>query len=232
LAKKLHPDRNSNPDAKARFQEMTEAFRIVSDSERRANYDDPCDIPREQAAPADVSPVSCSRCGKVTAQPRYLIFRYVMGLLIVTRRNAWQGIYCVGCARKTSLCASAISALAGWWGIPWGPICTIGEIWRNAFGGIEPPRSRERLLWRNALAFASQGNNELSYALARELRTSGNREIASKAARLMDSLKMNGVNAKAAHLKSAWSTAPQFLALHLALLLIAPGLVLGIWVIF
>lgn len=39
LAKKYHPDINKEPDAEARFKEITEAYEVLSDDERRAVYD-------------------------------------------------------------------------------------------------------------------------------------------------------------------------------------------------
>ena len=39
LARELHPDVSSAPDADARFKEVVEAYEVLSDSERRATYD-------------------------------------------------------------------------------------------------------------------------------------------------------------------------------------------------
>lgn len=39
LARKLHPDVNNAPDAEARFKEVNEAYSVLSDERRRANYD-------------------------------------------------------------------------------------------------------------------------------------------------------------------------------------------------
>ncbi|HAW95008.1 MAG TPA: molecular chaperone DnaJ, partial [Phycisphaerales bacterium] len=39
LVRKLHPDVNKAEDASARFSEVQEAYDVLSDSEKRAQYD-------------------------------------------------------------------------------------------------------------------------------------------------------------------------------------------------
>jgi DnaJ-class molecular chaperone len=39
-ASQFHPDRNSGPDAPARFREVQEAYDVLSDDDKRKAYDD------------------------------------------------------------------------------------------------------------------------------------------------------------------------------------------------
>jgi DnaJ-class molecular chaperone len=39
-ASQFHPDRNSDPDAPARFREVQEAYDVLSDNDKRIAYDD------------------------------------------------------------------------------------------------------------------------------------------------------------------------------------------------
>ena len=39
-ASQFHPDRNSDPDAPARFREVQEAYNVLSDDDKRKAYDD------------------------------------------------------------------------------------------------------------------------------------------------------------------------------------------------
>ena len=40
LASLYHPDRNTDPDAPARFRQVQEAYNVLSDTDKRQAYDD------------------------------------------------------------------------------------------------------------------------------------------------------------------------------------------------
>jgi hypothetical protein len=230
LAKETHPDHSNSSNANARFQAINQAHEILGNPEKRAAYDNiQYQATREEDATSQiVEPVVCSKCHKITAQPRYAVFWYVVSVFLATFRNPLQGIYCATCARKVALQASIISAVVGWWGIPWGPIHTVKEILKNASGGYEPPDSREALLWRNAVAFASRGNGALAYALARDLRRARDEKISQGAIKLMEYLRSKGVDPDEAYLKPAWEKSSSQFALHLLALALVPAVIFAI----
>jgi DnaJ-domain-containing protein 1 len=168
LAKELHPDRHPNaPDATAKFQALNEAHAVLSDPEARARYDAACISTETRNEPRQsIDPVTCSSCGAVSAQPRYVIFWYVISLIFVTSRRTMQGVFCPSCAPKKALQASAITWLLGWWGFPWGPIWTVGALYRNLLNGTQPADVNAQILGRQALYFWDKGKLDLAAATA------------------------------------------------------------------
>ncbi len=223
LAKELHPDRNRGSEARVGFQALTEAYETLSDPKARSAYDAlRYTTPRSEASKPSkpLEPICCSRCGKVTVQPRETVFTYTVSILVASFRRPIRGIFCSYCARKTAFKATLISAFAGWWGFPLGPIFTIGSIIRNARGGSYSGSANERLLWFNTVAFLSQGKHAISYALAQRARAANNWLIAENATRLLANLKKKGVSAPA--LENSWATRPLDVIAHCALLVTLP----------
>lgn len=106
-------------------------------------------------------PAVC-KCGKITAQPRYIIFDLVWGRLTKVQRRGLSGIYCRSCADRTAIRASLITWLAGWWAWPNGPKETIKAIVTNIRGGRKPADRNARLLTRQSRAFRARGEMELA----------------------------------------------------------------------
>jgi len=175
-AMELHPDRNQDSGATDAFQRVNEAYRTLADPEARARYDtqaaerhaaapSPGPAGRPRPASAEGSgQVACSRCGAVTAQPRYVVFWRVIGLVFTTRRQAVQGVFCRACADAVAWRASAVTALLGWWGLPWGPPWTLRALWRNMMGGDRPGDANAALLRQLTLHFITTGNALLARA--------------------------------------------------------------------
>src|SRR5579862_6316592 len=76
--KLVHPDFNPADDAPQRFQTLTNAYRILRDPTMRTRYDTGgyalAPLSTVDFEDEEPDPLPCSRCGKVTAQPRYLVF--------------------------------------------------------------------------------------------------------------------------------------------------------------
>ena len=185
-------------------------------------------IPKSQNRDSELEPIRCSRCAKVTAQPRSTVFYKVVSIVLITTRAPMQGVFCSACAREVAFKASLISAFLGWWGFPWGPIWTISSICRNALGGRESNDLNEKLLWYNAVAFLSKGKLALSYALAQQLRKASNTEIAFDAVKLMDQLRAAGVPAASPLLRNPWTWNLPHLLAHVGLLIAIPGGAIGL----
>jgi hypothetical protein len=68
---------------------------------------------------------------------RFVIFPYTISLILMTlKRNS--SIYFIRpgeSSLKYSYGHVGVNLILGWWGIPWGPIYTIGSAYRHIVGG-------------------------------------------------------------------------------------------------
>jgi len=70
---------------------------------------------------------------------RFVIYRYTISIIIMTFRRS-SNIYFIKAGHNAiipGLKFTLLTMLLGWWGIPWGPIYTIGSIFRNLSGGVD-----------------------------------------------------------------------------------------------
>jgi hypothetical protein len=232
LAKIYHPDINQDPAAAERFKRVSLAYEILTDADKRGQYDaslpepEPEPPPPEPAEPP-VLPVLCSVCGEVTAQPRALTFRRVVGLGFTSRVTPVSGIFCKNCAARAALRQSAVTAVLGWWSLPLGPLVTLREMLRNALGGEARPDEDERLIWQNTRAFLAQGRLELALSLAQSLDRARDGLIRRGAQRVVEVLTARGLSSP--RLKFAWQARPALVA---GQVLMACAVPVAVWAAF
>jgi hypothetical protein len=83
---------------------------------------------------------------------RFVVYYYTISVGILTFRRS-SDIYYIAPGKSMiapGLPWMALSLLAGWWGIPWGPIYTIQSIWVNARGGRDMTREVAAVLTNQA----------------------------------------------------------------------------------
>lgn len=83
--------------------------------------------------------VTMPSSGRVLGAPRFVMYQYVVSLGIVSfkRSSGVKMIPAGGSRFLPGLPYTLVSLVAGWWGIPWGPLWTIQTILRNVGGGID-----------------------------------------------------------------------------------------------
>ncbi|WP_342422832.1 hypothetical protein [Paenibacillus sp. FSL E2-0178] len=79
--------------------------------------------------------------GSITSQiqqgGKFVIYTYCFSVILMTFRRS-SNIYFIRAdenAVAKGLKFTLLSAVVGWWGIPWGPIYTIGALITNLRGG-------------------------------------------------------------------------------------------------
>jgi len=149
-----------------------------------------------------LKPEPC-QCGKVTAQPRYVVFDIVWGRGSTLKRTAVSGVFCRSCADKAALRASLITWITGWWAWPTGPRETVKALLNNVRGGRKPADRNAQLLVRQAKAFRSNGDHALAHSIAKQaLVYARTKELR----RDVDGLLLSLSDHTAKHLKTRWET--------------------------
>lgn len=68
---------------------------------------------------------------------KFVVYQYCVSIVIITFKRS-SDIYFIragNSAAAKGLGFTLVSLLFGWWGIPWGPIYTIGSLVNNLSGG-------------------------------------------------------------------------------------------------
>jgi hypothetical protein len=70
---------------------------------------------------------------------KFVVFQYCVSIILMTFKRG-SDIYFKRANESTikhSIGFILISVLFGWWGIPWGPVYTIGSLHTNLSGGMD-----------------------------------------------------------------------------------------------
>lgn len=183
-AQELHPDLNPAPDAKEQFQRLGEAYAVLSDTERRRQYDESAlDAGRtrsgnatstassskaDEPRSAQWEPVTCHQCGAISALPRYREYRTVKSFIVTAFHSNECGVYCSNCDTRKALKATGITALLGWWSIQ-GMFLSVSALWNNLSADLRFKDKNVRLLAHQAGYFASRGRGDFARAVAEEV---------------------------------------------------------------
>jgi hypothetical protein len=68
---------------------------------------------------------------------RFVFFQYTISIIVLTFKRS-SGIQYIPAGKSSALKGlpyTLISLVLGWWGLPWGPIYTIGSLATNIGGG-------------------------------------------------------------------------------------------------
>lgn len=85
---------------------------------------------------------------------KFVVFEYCVSILIMTFKRG-TSIYFVKSDESTvkhSIGYTILTLLLGWWGIPWGPIYSIGSLYTNLSGGKDVTDEVLSHLNQNAVA--------------------------------------------------------------------------------
>jgi hypothetical protein len=85
-----------------------------------------------EAAPVDYR---CQVCGRQDETLRLVAYPYVFSLVVITFRRAFTGLWCWRHRLRYQGLAGMISAVLGWFGIPYGLFTTPAILWKLAKGG-------------------------------------------------------------------------------------------------
>ncbi|MBL4785237.1 MAG: hypothetical protein JKY49_07400 [Cohaesibacteraceae bacterium] len=114
-------------------------------------------------------PATCRDCGTSMDYPVVRVFEQVVGRGFGQSVHVHVGPFCKDCSARVALKASAVSALFGWWGLPFAPLVTVRALVRNTLGGKKAPDVEEYAMQKSMFALAGQGRPKKAHALALKL---------------------------------------------------------------
>jgi len=74
---------------------------------------------------------------------KFVMYQYCISIILMTFRRP-SSIYFVPAGKSAAVKGvgfTLLSLLLGWWGLPWGPIYTVGSVFKNLRGGEDVTQS-------------------------------------------------------------------------------------------
>jgi len=90
---------------------------------------------------------------------KFVLYQYCISIIVLTFRRS-SDIYFLKSGENPvvkGLPFTLLSLVAGWWGIPWGPIYTIQSVYNNSRGGKDVTAAVVNSLRTQAAASAPAG---------------------------------------------------------------------------
>lgn len=170
-------------------------------------------------------PIRCSKCGKITAQPRYVSFSRVTGFMQSGTLRGYGALLCAACAAEEAFGNSLHTLLFGWWG-GHGPFLSPWAILKNGFGGKHDQASDERLMLHNARAFLAEGDLKLAHGLARAVARSSDSDMANDARLVLEQCRAKGVD-HSIELADPWKISPGRKLAYCAMAFMIPAMIVA-----
>lgn len=129
--------------------------------------------------------IACTRCGTFDTTLRVYVFTFIVSVIVLSVKRPVVGVFCARCRTIRAIQCAALTAVTGWWGIPWGIAWSMEAIVRNARGGDLPAAANATLLDAMAAHLRANGQELAASDIAEEARRyAATAEIqAAKAAR-------------------------------------------------
>lgn len=230
------------------FRRASDAYAVLTDPARRANYDwFARNLPAEAIEPDgsvryDLNlipdgPLHCSRCGKITLQPRYVTLSYVENGEYEEQIIDKEELLCVACAgmggRLTAVAWMADALIRPFLGVA---ASSAGRrIFRFFYAlikvGLGSGHDRltdEKLILHNARAFLTRGDKKTAYGLAKLVRKSRNEEITGEAAEILHVIAASGGYYPGYGLKDDWARSDRKMLVYRLTAFTVPAMVIAL----
>jgi hypothetical protein len=177
---KYHPDVNQAPNAENLTAILNEAWAILQDPVKKAEYDAGLEVkrkggPARSAAASSsggdqkntapdggplVAMLHCEKCGEEDVHQRFVVFHRVASTFFSTHIKTTAMRLCTNCRSKEACSSALYTAFLGFWSIPWGMLNSLKALYIAITGGSMDKRSNASMLGYLANAYAQRGNND------------------------------------------------------------------------